>query len=97
MPDWELPAWVGTAGPVVSLGLSIVVAVARGYLIPGKTVDRLEKQWEERLAEARERESQWRALAQEASSQVAILMGVARTTERVVSALPDPAHQEPPS
>lgn len=87
VPDWTLPAWVGSAGPAMALGLTVVLAIVRGWLVPGSTLDRLTSEWRERLAEAREREAQWRAIAQEATGQVAVLMGVARTTERVVSAI----------
>lgn len=39
--DLDLPAWIGEYGPVGSIVLSVVFSLLRGWLVPGRTVDRL--------------------------------------------------------
>lgn len=37
----NLPGWVADAGPAAGVGLLVVMAVMRGWLVPGSTVDKL--------------------------------------------------------
>lgn len=39
--DLGLPPWVGDVGPVAGLLIVLFVALVRGWLVPGRTVDRL--------------------------------------------------------
>ena len=75
-----LPGWVADAGAAAFIGLMLVVAVARGWLVPGRTVDRLEAKSVEAVAAQRERADEWRGvaeanrlLAEQATAQAAAL------------------------
>ncbi len=72
------------AGALVVL---TVLAIMRGWLVPGRQVDRLMKIHEDRLAEEKARGDEWRSAAAVASArndeltrQVAQLQEVGRTT-----------------
>lgn len=76
-----LPGWALDAGVAAFIGLSLVIAVSRGWLVPGRTVDRLEAKNETAVAAQRERADEWRAVAEaaqrraeQADAQAATLM-----------------------
>lgn len=97
LSDFALPAWVGAAGPTAGLGLAVVLALMRGWLVPRWTMDARAHDWKERLGEARADAAIWRAIALERTAQVTELVRLAQTTERVVAALPaavDPGQGE---
>lgn len=90
------------------MGLAIVFGLMRGWLVPSRTVDRLQKSAEEtaaqlkksaddRVADAKAREAEWRGVALDAMAQVRTLMQVARTTEQLVTAALPPAPEESPN
>lgn len=62
--DLDLPPWVGEVGPVAGLLIMTIVALLRGWLVPGATVDRLlaEKQGMITLLEAAV--TRWEAVAE---------------------------------
>jgi hypothetical protein len=39
--DVVLPAWIGDVGPIAGLLIITIIALLRGWLVPGTTVDRL--------------------------------------------------------
>ena len=55
--------WAGLLSPVGCV-VFLVVALARGWLVSGREMDRHEKIWEARLVEAHERELVWQKTAQ---------------------------------
>lgn len=61
-----LPGWVADAGAAAFIGLTLVIAVARGWLVPGRTVDRMEQHWQAAVAAQRERADEWRGVAEAA-------------------------------
>lgn len=63
----ELPGWLADAGAAAFIGLSLVVAVYRGWLVPGRTVDRLIEAERTIAATERARADEWRAVAQAAA------------------------------
>ena len=72
-------------------------SILRGRLVPATTVDRITEQWEARLAESHERELAWRSAYERTEearsvngSQLGELMALARTTEALLRALPEP-------
>ncbi len=50
------PSWLTLPGALTA----IFVALWRGWLIPGSTLDRITKQWESRLTEASQRGDDWK-------------------------------------
>lgn len=50
------PGWFTLPGALAA----IFVALWRGWLIPGATLDRITKQWENRLAESHQRGDDWK-------------------------------------
>lgn len=97
MSDLDLPAWLGRYGPAATMGLTIVFGLIRGWLVPAKTVDRLMKAADERVADAKAREAEWRAISADLMAQVRTLMQVARTTEQLVTAALPPAPEGSPN
>jgi hypothetical protein len=88
------------AGPWAAL-LGVLVAglysILRGSLVPASQVDRITVQWEARLAESHERELAWRQAYEHTeaarsinASQLGELMTLARSTEALLRALPQP-------
>ncbi len=57
----SLPAWALDAGAAAFIGLSLVIAIMRGWLVPGKTMDML-------IAAERTRADEWRAVGQAAEA-----------------------------
>lgn len=58
--DWsELPGWVGDAGAAAFIGMSLVIAVMRGWLVPRMTLDTI-------VGVERARADEWRTTAQAA-------------------------------
>lgn len=41
LAELDLPSWVGDVGPTASLGLAVVFALLRGWLVPKRTLDTL--------------------------------------------------------
>lgn len=85
------PAWL-TPGSMLA---ALFVALWRGWLIPGSTLDRITRQWEERLAEAQKREQDWKAahdqqaeLARTAAEQTGELLGSFEVLESYIRATP---------
>lgn len=62
----NLPSWVADAGPAAGVGLLVVMAVMRGWLVPGSTVDKL-------VAAERLRADEHKATAQAAETLAAAL------------------------
>ncbi|MES2211364.1 MAG: hypothetical protein V4515_14470 [Chloroflexota bacterium] len=58
-----LPGWLADAGATAFIGLSLVIAVARGWLVPGRTVERLIEAERGAAQVQRERADEWRAVA----------------------------------
>lgn len=105
VPDWVVPTgWGG-------LVLSAVAAIYRGWLIPGRTLDLLTKQWEARLAESQKRETDaqaeaqtWReawAVAEESrrtlAAQVETMLTQGETMERLVRAIREGSDRDAPA
>ncbi len=57
----ELPGWVADAGAAAFIGVSLVIAVMRGWLVPGRTLERI-------VEVERARADEWRAVAQTAET-----------------------------
>lgn len=75
-----LPGWAFDAGAAAFIGLTLVVSVARGWLVPGRTVERLVQAERAAVAAQRERADEWRGvaeanrlLAEQATAQTATL------------------------
>lgn len=60
----SLPGWALDAGAALGLGLMLVVAVARGWLVPGRTVNRLVEAERAAATVQRERADEWRGVAE---------------------------------
>ena len=86
----QLPDWLGTYGPAGGMGLALVFGLYREWLVPRRTVNRLERTWEARLAEAKQREEQWRRAYFMLAGHTDRLMVVADVVESVMGALPAP-------
>ncbi len=82
-----LPAWVGTAGPLTGLGLLIVIMVARGWLVPGTTVDRLDKAQKDLQETHKQRADEWREAALTTQRQLDELIEQGKTTIAVLESL----------
>lgn len=63
----ELPAWLADAGAAAFIGLSMAIAIMRGWLVPGRTVDRLIEAERAAAAAERTRADEWRAVAEAAA------------------------------
>lgn len=77
-----LPGWAADAGAAAFIGLTLVIMVARGWLVPGRTLDRLVEAERAAVAAQRERADEWRAVAEaarlraeQADAQAAALTG----------------------
>lgn len=88
MAGLELPAWVGSLGPVAGLMMVVTLAIVRGWLIPRSTVETWRADKATELANARADCAVWRGIALERTAQVTDLIRIAQTTERVVAAIP---------
>lgn len=86
----QLPDWLGTYGPAGGMGLALVFGLYREWLVPRRTVNRLEAVWAGRLAEAVKREEQWRRAYFMLAGHTDRLMVVADVVESVMGALPTP-------
>lgn len=94
-------AWapnVGVGGVIVGA----IIALFKGWLVPGTTVDRMTRQWEQQLADAKQETTEWRAAhgVSEAARERALLhsgelLETARTVERLLLALPRPSGEAP--
>ena len=78
--DLSLPVWVGDVGPTVGTLIVIGLSLWRGWVIPGRTVDRLIEAREQVVAVQRERADEWRATAE-------MLRARAETVERQLGTL----------
>jgi hypothetical protein len=98
VPSGDIVGGVADVAPsaaFVSLIASAVAAVWRGWLVPRRSVDQLITVQNERLAEARDREREWRA-AWEASEEARRIIAERfddmlegqRTVEALIRALP---------
>lgn len=77
-----LPGWAADAGAAAFIGLTLVIAVARGWLVPGRTVERLIEAERAAVSAQRERADEWRAvadarqiIAEQATAQAVALAG----------------------
>lgn len=59
-----LPGWALDAGAAAFIGLMLVIMVARGWLVPSRTLDQLEAKNAEAIAAQRERADEWRGVAE---------------------------------
>jgi len=82
-----LPVWVGTAGPAAGLGLLIVIMVARGWLVPGSTVDRLVQSQRDLQETHKQRADEWRDAARTTQAQLDELIEQGKTTIAVLESL----------
>jgi hypothetical protein len=90
-------AWAGLLSPVGCV-IFLVVALARGWLVSGREMDRHEKIWEARLVEAHERELIWQKTAEtreetsrDALDQLRTRQIVDETVVKTIAALPQVA------
>ena len=86
--------WAGLLSPVGCV-IFLVVALARGWLVSGREMDRHEKIWEARLVEAHERELIWQKTAEtreetsrDALDQLRTRQIVDETVVKTIAALP---------
>lgn len=89
------PEWFTVPGIFLTFVGTLFYALWKGWLVPGSTLDRITKQWEDRLDEAREREREWRTVSEHeretsriAVEQVSALMDGLKTVEHYVRAIP---------
>lgn len=61
-----LPGWAVDAGVAAFLGLTLVIMVARGWLVPGRTMTSLIEAERATVSVHRERADEWRAVAEAA-------------------------------
>lgn len=59
-----LPGWAADAGAAAFIGMMLVVSVARGWLVPGRTVTALIESERRQVAAQRERADEWRGVAE---------------------------------
>ena len=92
--------WAGLLSPVGCV-IFLVVALARGWLVSGREMDRHEKIWEARLTEAHERELIWQKTAEtreetsrDALDQLRTRQIVDETVVKTIAALPQVAPSE---
>jgi len=92
--------WAGLLSPVGCV-IFLVVALARGWLVSGREMDRHEKIWEARLVEAHERELIWQKTAEtreetsrDALDQLRTRQIVDETVVKTIAALPQVAPSE---
>jgi hypothetical protein len=62
----QLPGWALDAGAAAFVGLSLFVAILRGWLVPARTVGRIEAASERVITTERARADEWREVAQSA-------------------------------
>ena len=86
--------WAGLLSPVGCV-VFLVVALARGWLVSGREMDRHEKIWEARLVEAHERELIWQKTAEtreetsrDVADQLRMRQIVDETVVKTIAALP---------
>lgn len=63
----SLPGWAADAGAAAFIGLSMAVAIMRGWLVPGRTVDRLIEAERAAAAAEKARADEWRTVAEAAA------------------------------
>ena len=87
-------SWAGLLSPVGCV-VFLFVALARGWLVSAREMDRHEKIWEARLVEAHERELIWQKTAEtreetsrDALDQLRTRQIVDETVVKAISALP---------
>ncbi len=64
----QLPGWALDAGAAAFIGLSLLVAVMRGWLVPARTVREINAAAERVIATERARADEWRGVAQSAQA-----------------------------
>jgi hypothetical protein len=64
----QLPGWVADAGAAAFIGMSLVVAIMRGWLVPARTVRGYDAAAERVIATERARADEWRGVAQSAQA-----------------------------
>jgi hypothetical protein len=64
----QLPGWALDAGAAAFVGLSLFVAILRGWLVPARTVARIEAACERVIATEKARADEWRGVAEAAQS-----------------------------
>ena len=86
------PSWLTVPG----MGALVFLAIWRGWLVPGPTLDRITKQWEDRLVEAYQREVDWKTahdrqqqIAHTAVNQAGELLKQFGVLESYIRATPD--------
>ncbi len=64
----ELPGWALDAGAAAFIGLSLLISVMRGWLVPARTVGRIEAAAERVIATEKARADEWRGVATSAQA-----------------------------
>lgn len=86
-----LPGWVPDAGIAAFIGLSLVMAVMRGWLVPGTTVDRLIAAERLRGDELKAKADAAEALAQQLAQQNATLLQTGETQTALLRSIREEA------
>jgi hypothetical protein len=95
--------WAGLLSPVGCV-VFLVIALSRGWLMQGSVVDRLTKQWEDRLDVAHVREQVWQNAAQvseetrrDVADQLKSLQAISEAQLQILSAVRDGARSADPT
>jgi len=64
----QLPGWIFDAGAAAFVGMSLFVAILRGWLVPVGTVNKIEGTFERVIVTERTRADEWRGVAQAAQA-----------------------------
>lgn len=83
----NLPGWVVDAGPAAGVGLLVVMAVMRGWLVPGSTVDRLVNAERLRADEHKATAAAAEALAAQLAAQNATLIAQGETQTQLLRSI----------
>ena len=62
----ELPGWLADAGAAAFIGVSLFMAILRGWLVPARTVDKIIEAAERVILTERARADEWRGVAESA-------------------------------
>lgn len=89
-----LPSWALDAGGAAFIGLSLVLAVMRGWLVPGTTVDRLITAERTRGDEQKARAEAAESLAQQYAAQCATLLAQGETQTALLRGLREEAARQ---
>ena len=94
MDLFGIPGAVVVQGGAVTVLILAVIGILTGRIVPGRTVDRLDKVYSDQLEKEKARGDEWRAAAQAQdtrndllSQQVAQLLDAARTTNALIEGL----------